>query len=124
MTEKLGEIIKFRRISKGWSQSDLARAADVSQQHISRIENGENVPSVTLFYRISQVLDSDPNELLEEAGIIYNRNLKLVTDIYQIFRDLSPDERQLLADFSRLLRERRSAYRADSSDRNDRVAGN
>jgi len=119
MTEKLGEIIKSRRIFKGWSQSDLAQAADVSQQHISRIENGENVPSVTLFYRISQVLESDPNELLEEAGIIYNRNLKLVADIYQIFRDLSPDERQLLADFSRLLRERRSAYRADSSDRND-----
>ena len=117
MIEELSEIIKTKRKEKRWSQVDLANAVGVSQQHISRIEKGINVPSVTLFYRISQVLEADPNELLEQAGIVASRNLGLIADVYKIFRDLSPEDRQLLAEFSRLLRVRRTDYIADSIDR-------
>lgn len=38
--EKIGDLIRERREARGWSQGDLARRVNTSQQNIGRIESG------------------------------------------------------------------------------------
>jgi len=39
--EKIGELIRERRVARGWSQADLAERAGTLQQNVARIESGE-----------------------------------------------------------------------------------
>lgn len=41
MNKSFGEIIKEKRLAKGWSQIDLAEKSGISQGSISRIENSD-----------------------------------------------------------------------------------
>lgn len=57
------------RANKGWSQSDLAKIAEVQQSSISRIEKGDTRDySVKTMYRIAQALGvqvTDIDEFVE-----------------------------------------------------------
>lgn len=41
MTNQIGKRIRLAREAKGWSQTDLARAAGTKQQNVHRVETGE-----------------------------------------------------------------------------------
>ena len=47
-TQRLGERVKDARKARGWSQSGLAGAADVSRATIARIEAGQDISTATL----------------------------------------------------------------------------
>lgn len=38
--EEIGQLVKFHRMKQGRTQSDLARESGVSQEFISKLENG------------------------------------------------------------------------------------
>ncbi len=61
----LGREIQKVRIDKGWKQKDLREALEISQKHMSRIENDDVDPSVSLFRRICVALDVSADRLLE-----------------------------------------------------------
>lgn len=65
MKETLGNKIKALRKIKKLSQERLADKADLSQQHISRIENGLTFPSVSTLNKIANVLNTPIDDLVD-----------------------------------------------------------
>lgn len=55
--------VKVARARKGYSQSELAEACDVTRQTIASIEKGDYSPSVMLALRLSLALNTPINEL-------------------------------------------------------------
>jgi transcriptional regulator with XRE-family HTH domain len=49
---------------RGWSGRDLARAADVADETVSRIENGL-MPSPRTIYKLAAALEMDFDELAD-----------------------------------------------------------
>ena len=54
----LGPAIRRRRQQLGLTQEDLATAADVANETVSRIERGRLTPSVDIAERIARALDT------------------------------------------------------------------
>ncbi|WP_169569803.1 helix-turn-helix domain-containing protein [Sneathiella limimaris] len=66
-----GSLLKKWRKVKGFSQLDLAMAADSSARHISFIETGRSQPSREMVLRLAVAMEvplRDRNRLLNEAG--------------------------------------------------------
>lgn len=61
---KIGENIRFIRMSKGVSQIKLARSLDISQTHMSNIENGNTGLSLATAIKISKYLCCSIDELV------------------------------------------------------------
>lgn len=55
--------IKKIRIKKGFTQKELASRIDVSQQFISDVENMKIIPSLTMAFKIQEVLGVDLKEI-------------------------------------------------------------
>jgi len=67
----LSEYIIAKRSEKGWSQRDLATAANVSNAEISRLESGKRKePSTSVLKEIAKALSVPFEELLQAAGIL------------------------------------------------------
>lgn len=52
-----GEQLRYWRRQRGWSQEDLAEAAEISTRHLSFIETGRARPSADLLMRLAGALD-------------------------------------------------------------------
>ncbi len=63
--KSIGLAIMRARQSKGMSQEDLAGAADVARNYISRIENGHVAFSVPVLFKIAKALKVKPEELFK-----------------------------------------------------------
>lgn len=61
------EHIREVRISKGWTQAQLASAIDVSHEFVRSLESlkGKNTISLFTVWRISKALDVSLDDLLE-----------------------------------------------------------
>lgn len=55
----IGRTIKFHREKLKLTQAELAEMTDLSVQHLSRIENGNYVPSLYTFFILITVLKID-----------------------------------------------------------------
>ena len=64
--KKIGERIKRLRIQKGISQIELARVIDVSQTHMSNIENGNTGISLWTAVKISRELGCSIDSFADE----------------------------------------------------------
>jgi transcriptional regulator with XRE-family HTH domain len=70
-TNRFGPRLRWWRERRGWSQLDLALAADVSQRHVSFVESGRTAPSREMVLRLATALDvplRQQNALLVAAG--------------------------------------------------------
>lgn len=56
---ELGAGVRELRQGRGWSQSDLASAAGMTQSAVARFEAGGTVPTLPLLGRIARALDAD-----------------------------------------------------------------
>lgn len=65
----IGERVKQKRKARGWTQEQLADAADITTQYISRIERGVVQPSLELIYHLAGVLGCSIYELIPAAGM-------------------------------------------------------
>ncbi len=63
------EQIRAARALIGWSQSDLADHADLSQTGIARIENGTNQPNSTTIEKIRAAFDKVDIEFIDNSGV-------------------------------------------------------
>lgn len=63
--EILGQKIKTLRKAKGLSQEKFAEKAELSQQHISRIEKGLTYPGVATLTKIAKVLSIPLDDLVD-----------------------------------------------------------
>jgi plasmid maintenance system antidote protein VapI len=63
---KFGERVYRAMADKGWRQSDLARAAGITRDHISRYITGRSFPTESSLKSLAQALDTTPEELLPQ----------------------------------------------------------
>ncbi len=59
----LGVSIRKRRLQLGLTQADLATAANIADETVSRIERGRMTPSVEIAERVAAVLQTTLGEL-------------------------------------------------------------
>lgn len=66
--------IKARRAVYGFTQTQLAKKAKVSQATITQIENGKKLPSLTTLALIAGALKVEPYMLLQDVklGLVLN----------------------------------------------------
>lgn len=60
----IGKRIQLRRKEKNLKQGDLAELLEISNNHISSIENGRERPSLETFVKICYILEVSPDYLL------------------------------------------------------------
>jgi transcriptional regulator with XRE-family HTH domain len=63
------EQIRAARALLGWSQSDLADKAELSQTGIARIENGTNKPNSKTLTKIENAFDKADVEFIDNSGV-------------------------------------------------------
>jgi transcriptional regulator with XRE-family HTH domain len=64
--EWFGGTVRRLRESRGWTQAQLAEAADVSSTYLGIIERGENVPTLSVILQIAAALKLHPTELFRD----------------------------------------------------------
>ena len=67
LEDELGDVLEKARDGKDWSQTDLARTAQVSPDVIAQIENYETVPDDNTIINLARVLDLHPPSLIDLA---------------------------------------------------------
>jgi len=58
---ELGRTVRQLREQRGWSQTELANVAEMTQSAVARFEAGGTVPSLPVLERLAQALDADLN---------------------------------------------------------------
>lgn len=71
----IGEVLKNKRIEKGWSLLELSRKLQnkVSRQTLFHYENGETKIRRNIFIELCKVYNIEPDTLLDEITIAYMR---------------------------------------------------
>ena len=92
----IGDMIKNRRLSKGWSKRALAEKAGISHSEVHRIENGEREnPSVPILNALADALGVPKDDLLRIAG--YKSDDGDIPMIERVFPDLKTEKQQQTA---------------------------
>ncbi len=95
----MGTRIKMRRKELKMSQAELAEKVNVSNNHISSIETGKQLPSLTTFVEICEHLETTPDFLLlgslhthnvprniyESLSLCNEKDLPIIKDIVENF---------------------------------------
>jgi transcriptional regulator with XRE-family HTH domain len=66
--QQLAALLRKRRLEAGLSVKQLEANSGVSRAAISRIENGEKLPTPTTLNRLAEALGIDASELFQAAG--------------------------------------------------------
>lgn len=67
MAENFGGAVRRLRVARGWSLRELARRAHVNAGHVSRVENGQRLPTPTMAAALDAALVAD-GELIQLAA--------------------------------------------------------
>jgi putative transcriptional regulator len=59
--------LKVLRAERNWTQSDLAKALDVSRQTINAIENGKFDPSLPLAFRAAKIFGLAIEQIFDDS---------------------------------------------------------
>ena len=95
----MGSRIKMRRKELHIKQAELAETLEISNNHMSSIENGRQKPSLDTFIRLCDCLNVTPDYLLLGSMHAYN----LPQDILDKLRLCSQEDIILARDFIELL---------------------
>lgn len=60
----IGERIKEYRLKNGFTQSDLAKEANITRIALGNYERGERIPTIDIFARIAMALNVSIDELM------------------------------------------------------------
>lgn len=108
---EMGMRIKNRRKELKIKQAELAESLDISNNHMSSIENAKQKPSLDTFIKICKCLNVTPDYLLLGAMHAYN----LPLDIIDKLRLCNQSDIELARDFIELLVKRNSAGHTDTN---------
>ena len=67
---ELGAAVRELRESRGWSQSQLARASGMTQSAVARFEAGGTVPTLPVLERLAGALDVGLSVKFEARGAV------------------------------------------------------
>ena len=95
----MGNRIKIRRKELRIKQAELAERLNISNNHMSSIENGRQKPSLDIFIQICDLLNVTPDYLLLGSMHAYN----IPQDIIDKLRLSNQSDIELAGDFIELL---------------------
>ena len=84
------------------TQKALAKEIGVSLPHLSLVERGKTVLTIRRFLQICNVLQVEPNKVLEEE----HKPSTLQEIVMEMLNNLLPEEMELLVGVARLLSDR------------------
>ena len=84
----VGENIKQLRVSRKWSQQNLADVVGLSRNYISELENNKRNISIATLNNLADKLGVPSGLLIDEAPL-----LKLPLDVYELLEELSENKR-------------------------------
>lgn len=93
------EWLQSEMDKRGWSQSDLARSADLNRAVINKLLNGKSHPQPTTLEAISRALKIPPETIYRAAGLLPN-NTDSDVDIEEamyIFKSIQNSRRRATA---------------------------
>lgn len=67
--ERLGDVIRQRRLGLGLSQEALADSSGIDRSHMGKIERGERNVTFLNLLKIAQAISARPSDLLRDAGL-------------------------------------------------------
>ena len=91
----MGDRIKETRKKRCLTQENLAEKLDVSVEYISQIERGLKMPSMQIFVKLIEILDTSADYLLRD--IVSTCNLYGDKDIASKFEKMTPKQRIALS---------------------------
>lgn len=105
----IGNKIRILRQNKKFTQEKLAEKSDMTQQHISKIEQGIVEPTYETVYRLAEALDVSVDTLIEN-------NFKKIEDnnVYELLQKLdflSVDDIKQLLGYADCLLEKNRFYK-------------
>jgi len=109
----IGKKIATLRLTKGISQVELAKTLDMKGPQLSKIERGNNLPSVATLIRIENALMLRPGELTEyREALLSNKDIESARDEMPRFSPIretnvitSETEKALLAEITPVIDE-------------------
>ena len=99
--KNVGARIKAKRNELDLTQTDIFKMCGIGSGALSRIENGTSVPSIILFYKISQALNCDMTWLLTgHSSNLKNSQADIeLIEIEEKYNYLSEDNKKKLQNF-------------------------
>lgn len=98
----LGDVLRRRREERGWGQAEIADRLGVTQQTVSRWENGDSLPRPRRLLEIAELLGLDSSTLHRLAGYLPGSDSDLASGpggrAFEQVGDLSDSELILLID--------------------------
>lgn len=92
--ESIGKRIRKFRMEKNLSQEKLAEMINTTNNHISRIEIGQRVPSVETLILIANALNVSVDDLLKNSIDLHNTSTE--DEIRETMIDCNEDEQKML----------------------------
>lgn len=96
--KRIGQILKDRRNQFGYTQEFAAERADISYSYYTKIERGEQLPSLEVCLRLAQVFHLSLDQWL--LGTVSPHSSPEMTDLLNFLGKVSPssieDIQQLL----------------------------
>jgi len=92
--KEIGQNIRRRRREKGLLQKALAEKVNISDQHMSHIENGSTQLSLPTLVAIANVLEVDCNTLLGQT-LSRSQSTILQQELEKILESTGGDEKKL-----------------------------
>lgn len=92
----LGKRLRESRISKGYTQQDLADRAEIGVVYVSEIERGIKMPSLNIFIKIVDALEVSADYVLRDelpSGKEY-----VFDEISYKLQSITPKQRRVVTD--------------------------
>lgn len=96
---EIGNRIRMRRKALNIKQSELAELLDISNNHMSSIENGKQQPRLITFLKLCECLHTTPNHLL--LGCMHPNNIS--QNIVDTISMCNEEQAQFIRDFTELV---------------------
>ena len=90
----IGENIKVLRLSRGWTQEQLAQKLGVSNRSVSRWENGNTMPDLSILPLLGEELGVRVTELLNGER---TKNINSAQEVVENIIELSTHEKKIKA---------------------------
>ncbi len=90
----IGKTIKALRHNAGLTQSQLAEKVGLSEKHISKIEQGANLPALDNFLKIADLLQIN----IPEFGVISDNQSPIRKEVLRLISTSNDEELTLYRD--------------------------
>ena len=110
MSNELGIWLSGQLKQRGWSHSELARRAKVSQAAVSSTISGDRKAGCDFCIKVAKALDESPEKILRLAEIlpsVQDSEDPAFEELIELIRLLSPDQRQDVLKYTKFIYQNR-----------------